>query len=159
MQCYCALCYYGTICAFFPLNLFAQICARESCFKDRFGVLARLKGDSVDYYSLNKHTYRLKVNELAFDGGFDVLRTTIYAHLKYEHEENIRIIVFILFDKKLNIDEVRLCELVPNHAPQKGQQMDKAYYKDYIHSIRKTKKKWKSIEKGRQVAMFGIHVH
>ena len=148
MQCYCALCYYGTICAFFPLNLFAQICARESCFKDRFGVVARLKGDSVDYYSLNKHTYRLKVNEVAFDGGFDVLRTTIYAHLKYEHEENIRIIVFILFDKKLNIDEVRLCELVPNHAPQKGNKWIRHIIKIIYTQLEKLRRNGSRLKKG-----------
>ena len=71
---------------------------------------------SHQYYSLKKRTYKLKLNEVAFEGGLDALRETIYAHLKYEHEDNIRIIVFILFDRKLHIDEVRLCELVPNHV-------------------------------------------
>ena len=99
-----------------PLHLIAQSLTGETCFRDCYGAVARVKGDSVNYYSLKKRTYKLKLNEVAFEGGLDALRETIYAHLKYEHEDNIRIIVFILFDRMLHIDEVRLCELVPNHV-------------------------------------------
>lgn len=141
-----------------PLHLIAQSLTGETCFRDCYGAVARVKGDSVNYYSLKKRTYKLKLNEVAFEGGLDALRETIYAHLKYEHEENIRIIVFILFDRKLHIDEVRLCELVPNHVHISSHRMSCGYYKDYLRSIRKTKNKWKTKEKGRQVAMFGIHV-
>ncbi len=143
---------------FFPLHLIAQTFAGETCFIDYFGVVARLNGDSVCYYSLKKRTYNLKLNEVTFEGGVEALRETIYAHLKYEHEDNIRLIVFILFDRKLNIDEVRLCELVPNHVQISSLHKRNGYYKDYIQSIRKTKNKWKTKERGRQVAMFGIHV-
>ncbi len=141
-----------------PLHLIAQSLAGETCFRDNFGVVARLNGDSVSYYSLKKRIYNLKLNEVTFEGGIDALHETIYAHLKYEHEDNIRLIVFILFDRKLNIDEVRLCELVPNHAHISSRLIKHGYYKDYIRSIRKTKNKWKTKGRGHQIAMFGIHV-
>lgn len=126
-----------------PLHLIAQSLTGETCFRDCYGAVARLKGDSVNYYSLKKRTYKLKLNEVAFEGGLDALRETIYAHLKYEHEDNIRIIVFILFDRKLHIDEVRLCELVPNHVHISSHRMRSGYYKDYLRSIRKNGKRKK----------------
>ncbi len=72
-----------------PLHLIAQSLTGETCFRDCYGAVARLKGDSVNYYSLKKRTYKLKLNEVAFEGGLDALRETIYAHLKYEHEDRV----------------------------------------------------------------------
>lgn len=142
---------------FSQLNTLAQTNKNNTIFKDYHGIVAQLEGDSVSYYTIKKHIYKLKLNNISYVGGVDSLKKDIYTNLKYEYEDNIRTLVFIFFDTKLNIKEIRFCELTPNHFYAKKGYTE--YYKDYIRSIKKTKKKWSSKGDGCQVAMFSIHIH
>ena len=101
----------------------------------------------------------MKANNVLYVGGIEALKKDIYANLKYEYEDNVRDLVFILFDKKLKMKEVRLCELTPKYMRLKEKCKKGNYCKDYIHSIRQTKKKWTSKEKGYHVAIFSIQIH
>ena len=129
----------------------------NTMLKDYHGIVAKLDGDSVSFYTIKKRIYKLKLNNISYAGGVDSLRKDIYTNLKYEHEENIRTLVFILFDKKINIIEIRFCELTPDYFHVN--EGHRTYYNDYIRSIKKTKKKWSSKGLGYQVAMFSLHIH
>ena len=49
-----------------PLHLIAQSLTGETCFRDCYGAVARLKGDSVNYYSLNNSSLKFEIKAKQF---------------------------------------------------------------------------------------------
>ena len=145
------------------LTFLSILCAAPSFaqdsvkYYDEYGLVAEVSGDmkTAVFHSLKGKTYKVKLRRVEYDGGMDSLTTDIYSHVVVGFECNARVIAFVLFDRAMNIREIR-CSPLPNHEVAVIPCLH-----EYIDAISKTGKRWK--RKGKrhkyELAIFSLKIH
>jgi hypothetical protein len=95
-----------------------------------------MDNNNAVYVTKEGNTLSVNLNDIDYKDSNDKLINDIYNNIEINHECNIKQVFFILFDKDLNIIEVRAADML-NPAYRRCPDIKK-----YINSIRSTQGNW-----------------
>lgn len=144
------------------LSIFAFSCktgrvhqdASQTFISDSDGIIIEEMTDTIIVYHTrkNRKLHVLK-GSVCYEGGDEQLKQDIYNNLLMDYECNVREVFCVLFDEKLNIQEIRASNL----GNIKNQR--EIYLDDYIKAIKKTKGKWRKCKAGEKWYLYVVTLH
>lgn len=129
------------------LGLWSNACSqvKNASLNDEYGVVVQFITDSCMVYCTKDSDtlhFAMPLNMVEYEGGERKLKYEICQHvINCEDENNVPGLVFILFDDKLHIKEIRAIKI-----PLINIDWHKLTY-NYLQYLRQTEGKWRIISK------------
>lgn len=88
----------------------------ELVLRDQYGIIIEeMSNRNIVYRTKKGEVYSIIPNGVRFKKGESCLKDFIYKQIKEDYECNIREIFIILFNKRLEIEEVRIVDVVESN--------------------------------------------